>query len=798
MKSLLRRSTSVAACAVLALGLTACSSPEEKVAGFNRRAEAFLQKGDVVNARLEFQNALQIDGKSIPALMGLSEVAERGREWVKSYVLLTKVVELDAKNVAGRIKLGKLNLASGQLDKALELSDATVVLKPEDPDVLAFRAAVFLKLQDAKAAVDLARRAIEKDKDCVDAHVVLASERIQAGDVTTAIKYLDHVLQGNERNVGVQLIKAQALEKVSHIESAEQVFRRLTTLFPEETSYRYMLVKFYLSHGMQAKAEAEQRAILAAKPDSTQAKIELVRFVAGVRGLPAAAQELEAMVAAKPKDLDLKLALAQMRLDQKRPDGAVATWKSVIAEAGDAAAGTHARAALAAQLLAAGDKTGAKPLVDEVIARDARNEQGLLLRAGMAMEERRLEDAVTDLRTILRDVPDSARTQLMLARVHELQGLPELAQSQYARAAQAAQFAPAFAMPYAEYLVKSGRVRLAEPVLRDVLRVAPNHVPAQRLLAQVYIRLGDLASAQELAETLTRQDGAGVTATQIRGAVQAAKRDFEGSIASFRSAYAKAPNDVQPLVALVRSYIMAGRTREAASFIQSVLASSPQNVPANLLLGQVMMQAGDRAAAAKAFQRAVEIEPANVAAYQGLVSAAMAQDKPDAALAAIDAGLQKVPDDPGLRLSRALVLESRHEYDAAIAIYEKLLAEQPNAHVVANNLAALLTDHRSDEKSHKRAYELAQRFRNSQVPFFRDTLAWASHRVGKVQEAGDLLKTVVDEVPDVAAVQFHRGMNQLAQNNKEAARKSLQRAVELAKNSPFPQAEEARRTLQGL
>ena len=51
MKSLLRRSTSVAACAVLALGLTACSSPEEKVAGFNRRAEAFLQKGDVVNAR---------------------------------------------------------------------------------------------------------------------------------------------------------------------------------------------------------------------------------------------------------------------------------------------------------------------------------------------------------------------------------------------------------------------------------------------------------------------------------------------------------------------------------------------------------------------------------------------------------------------------------------------------------------------------------------------------------------------------------------------------------------------------
>ncbi len=798
MNTLLRRTNLAAASAVLVLGLAACSSPEEKVAGFNKRGEAFLQKGDVTKARLEFQNALQIDGKSVQAMMGLSDLAERGREWGKAYGLLNRVVDLDPKNVAARIRLGKLTLAAGQLDRALEQSDDTMSLKPEDPGVLAFRAAVFLKLQDPKAAVDLARRSIAKDKDNVDAHVVLASERIQAGDATTAITYLDHVLQGNERNVGVQLIKAQALEKLAKVDSAEQVFRRLTTLFPEETSYRLMLVRFYLSHGMHGKAEAEQRAILATKPDNADAKIELVRFIAGVRGLPAAAKELESMVAAKPKDVELKMALAQMRLDQKRSDEAVATWKQIIADAGDGAAGTRARAALATQRLAAGDKAAARPLIDEVIARDARNEQGLILRASIAMEERRLEEAVTDLRTILRDVPDSARTQLMLARVHVLQGLPDLAQSQYARAAQAAQFAPQFAMPYAEYLVETGRLRQAEPVLRDVLRAAPDHAPAQRLLAQTYIRLGDLASAQGLADALAKQDAAGVTATQIRGAVLAAKRDFEGSIASFRSAHAKAPNDVQPLVALVQSYLIAGKTREAASFIQSVLAGSPENVPAHLLLGQVMMQAGDRPAAAKAFQRVVEIDPANRSGYQGLVGAAMGQGKPDAALAAVDAGLQKLPNDFTLRLSRASVLESQKKFDEAIAIYEKLVVEQPNSAVVANNLAALLTDHRHDEKDLKRAYELAQRFRGSQVPYFRDTFAWASHRVGKVQEAGDLLKTVVDEVPDVAAIQYHRGMNQLAQNNKEAARKSLQRAIELSKDSPFSQAEEARRALQGL
>jgi hypothetical protein len=41
-------------------------------------------------------------------------------------------------------------------------------------------------------------------------------------------------------------------------------------------------------------------------------------------------------------------------------------------------------------------------------------------------------------------------------------------------------------------------------------------------------------------------------------------------------------------------------------------------------------------------------------------------------------------------------------------------------------------------------------------------------------------------------------MSQLALNNKKTAREALERAVELAKNTPFAQAEDARRTLQGL
>jgi tetratricopeptide (TPR) repeat protein len=98
----------------------------------------------------------------------------------------------------------------------------------------------------------------------------------------------------------------------------------------------------------------------------------------------------------------------------------------------------------------------------------------------------------------------------------------------------------------------------------------------------------------------------------------------------------------------------------------------------------------------------------------------------------------------------------------------------------------------------KRAYELAQRLRGSEVPHFRDTLGWTAHRVGKSQEANDLLGSAAKELPYIAAIQYHYGMNQLALNNRPAAREALQRAVELAKKTPFSQAEDARRALQGL
>jgi cellulose synthase operon protein C len=795
----MRSTTTFISTLVIAAGvLTGCSTPEQKVDSFNRRGQALLQKGDLVKARLEFQNALQINPTAVPALYGLALIAERSRDWQGAYQLFTRVTEMQPAHFEALVKVGKLQLASGQLDKALQTSAAVLEARPDSPDALALRAAVLLKLDDAPAAVTLAGQALARDAGHVDALVVLASERLRAGDAERAVAHLDRGLQGNERNVSLQMIKVQALEKLAHVDRAEEVLRKLVAMFPENTDYRYLLASFHASHRNFDRAEAEYRAVIALKAGAVPPKLELVRYLAATRGAEAASSQLEKFVEAEPRVHELRLSLASVRLQQRDEAAALALWKSVIEQAGTDPAGQTARGAMAAYHLARQDKAAAKALVAEMLARDPRDEQALLLRSTMSLDERNLDAAVADLRTILRDAPDSARAHLLLARAHEMQGLRDLSTQHYASAAQVGRFAAAFAMPYAEHLMKTGRPRQVEPVLKELLRVAPGDLGATRLLAQSYLKTGNLAAAQAVAQEVAKAPAGQVVANHIQGAIQVAQKEFGNSVASFRRAYELAPADAYAMVSLVRSYLVANKPSEALAFLQSVVAASPQNQPARVLLGQLLAQQGQHGAARQALEQAIEHDPRSPLAYQALVTVNLAAGRPHDAMAASERGLKLLPADFSLRLARASLLEMQGKTDEAIAAYEGLLAEHPNAVIVANNLASLLADTRSDSANIRRAYELAQRFRGTELPPVKDTVGWTMHLAGKHREAADFLASAAREAPDLAVVHYHHGMNQIALNNPLVAREALRRSIELAKGTPFAQLDQARRALQGL
>jgi tetratricopeptide (TPR) repeat protein len=93
---------------------------------------------------------------------------------------------------------------------------------------------------------------------------------------------------------------------------------------------------------------------------------------------------------------------------------------------------------------------------------------------------------------------------------------------------------------------------------------------------------------------------------------------------------------------------------------------------------------------------------------------------------------------------------------------------------------------------------LAKRFQRSDIPQFKDTLGWATYRIGKPGDAAQLLEDATKRLPDLPVFRYHLGMSYLAMKKPEAARKELEKALTLGEGKGFLEAEEAKKALKGL
>ena len=104
---------------LVAISCCACSSMEEKRDKFLASGQALYQQEDYVRARLQFQNALQIDPKFGVAQLWVGKTELKLQNPRGAYGALNKAVELDPNLTEAQILLGDLLLMAKQLDLSL-------------------------------------------------------------------------------------------------------------------------------------------------------------------------------------------------------------------------------------------------------------------------------------------------------------------------------------------------------------------------------------------------------------------------------------------------------------------------------------------------------------------------------------------------------------------------------------------------------------------------------------------------------------------------------------------------------
>jgi predicted Zn-dependent protease len=244
-------------------------------------------------------------------------------------------------------------------------------------------------------------------------------------------------------------------------------------------------------------------------------------------------------------------------------------------------------------------------------------------------------------------------------------------------------------VPAAELLACQALRRLQQPKAAlerlAALAAAQPRVPAVTWeLAQAASEAGDVNTAIAALERLTRQlpavpGGWMLLAKELRKAGrndEAWRADLSGIHASSRD-----PELLAAAVAMNENRLDAGK-----AMLEARLQQQPDDASACRLLGEIVWRQGDMTAALTLVERAVQLAPGFDLAREFLIRLLLQTNRLPEALAHAETLGASPVKSPGYDLIKASVLVRLGDQERAGAIYERLLATQPEQPQVWQNL----------------------------------------------------------------------------------------------------------------
>lgn len=768
---------------VVLLALYLSPTPAERMQSHYEKGMAFLAEEAFDKANIEFRNALQIKRNMTPAVYGMAQVAEKKGDLKGAYQHYLTVAEQDSQHVMARVKLANIYFAAGQPEKAADYMTQLQTLAPNSEHVLLLQAVASMREGGYEKAVALAKQALAKNPKFNEGYALLAAERMQHDDADQALVLINQGLQQLPGDVDLSLYKIGVLESRKQLDEAARVYMQLIKQKPEKNALRIDLVKFYIRHQNFQQAEAQLRALITLDPKDHQAKLALLEVVQRVKGAEAAGKELDTFVATSPEDMRLRFAQYAMALQRKDMATAQKTLQLVIDTAAEKQDRLKAKGLLAQLHLAEKNRAAAESLIAEVLKEDARDQQSLMLQAGLDTQSGELEAAISKLSIVAVDNPKATSAMLELAQIYAKTGQYAQANQYFQKAVAASQGDMRTLMAYAAFQFSTGALEQTEKTLNEVLAQQANYLPALNMMVEVKTGRADWKGAVETVEKVRAVSKSPVMADFLLSNVYFKQKNYTASVPLIRSVYAAQPKDAQVLGHLVSHLVMAGKSNEAVALLSRLHSENTQDALPQLMLGQVYLQSRQVEKAVQVYQSIMQQNSRVVQAYQELAKLHLITSKLAEAEAVIGEGLKQHPKDLTLQFLQADLLTAKGEFNAAQQVYEAMLKVDGNAISVLNNLAMLLVEHPVDKDSVNRAYQMTQKFAKQELPDLKDTVGWVAYKAGKYAESVKALEFATEKAPANPVFQYHLGKAYFATLDKVRAKLALQKALEAASDS---------------
>lgn len=762
------------------ISLSACEQPEDKFISHLEDGDTYFEEQDYIRARLAYKNAAQINPTDARAIYSLGLVEEAEGNLQLALSAYTTAERQDPTFLPVLIKLAEFYLKAQMPDESREKVNAILEIDPDNAQAYAISGSLYLRGRDFIQARQAAEKALSLDSANVVAYSVLAGIQFAQGNYQEAQAVLDEAIEAHPQELSFYLLKASGYTEVGDMNGLTAVYNDIFELAPDAIGYRLDLAELLAESGRKDEAAQLYRDTIERFSDNLAVKYQYFTFTERQQGIQAAEQAIDQFIARNPEMKIFSLWRANMYLRNQQLDDAIRILEQTLITDPDSRIALNASTTLADVKMKKGDIRMAQDLINQVLKQDVNNVNALLLRASMAFEQGDYESAIINLRSILTDYPDNLRAARILAEALLQQDRLDLAVDTLIQAGQSHPGDVGTLVRLAQlYAIRDNDIQ-AEDILSMVTERHPDNPLGWEVMARLALENNNLDRAGRSIQRLSDLEGSRITADYLRAQLMDKRGNTDQAVEIYKTIirdHADTPLASFALSSLAETAEIEEEFRDLRAFLESMNSQDPTILT---VLGTIDLALGNMTEAELSLRQAIAANPQTQAPYVSLADLLQAQGDMEQALRILEKAGEAVPSETGAAMKRAALLINQNRPQEAMAIYEAVLQQNERHATAANNLAHLIAEHQYlDRQALDEARMIAERFINSDNPYFLDTLGWIYYRQGEYAQAQSILKRAVDLLQEPKAViDYHYGAALMALGQNEEAKTYLQRAVD--------------------
>jgi tetratricopeptide (TPR) repeat protein len=288
-------------------------------------------------AQIYLEKVVELSPVNIEPISLLASVYNRQRNYQKAASAYQKIIELDNNRDDAHYQLGIVNLRLGKYRDAIAPLQKAAELNLDYKDAHFYTGNAYKELKEYAKAVEAYENYLNlKPEDPWEGYYRLGLCRIELKQLEEAITALNEAAKEKPQDIKTNYYLAQAYDQANQYEKAEETYKLLAQLSPEEADKYYKTILFmYDKAGNHEKAIEAARSIIELKPDSTGDIYNLGLMYQKLKKYDEAIKTFNEVLAINPADEYSHSSIGYIYYIQKKYNKSIAAFKKFVELAPD-------------------------------------------------------------------------------------------------------------------------------------------------------------------------------------------------------------------------------------------------------------------------------------------------------------------------------------------------------------------------------------------------------------------------------------------------------------------------------